>query len=133
MAVPAIADPITFDSVASFGNPEISSLTTEGFTFSSGHFHTVDTPGLCAFGGCVPNMDGSTVYISEEAGSLASPITMFATSGSPFLLNSFWGTKAFLDDAAALAGGFPNAGTIHVTGIFDGGGGIVPRQGLLDR
>ena len=130
MAVPASADSITFDSVTSFGNPDISSLTTEGFTFTSEHFHTVDTPSLCAFGGCVPNMDGSTVYISEEAGSLGSPITMVATSGSPFLLNSFWGTKEFLDDAAALAGGFPNAATIHVTGVFDGGGGISTSFGL---
>jgi hypothetical protein len=110
---------ITFDDVDGTGNPTLTTLTTQGFTFTSDHFHAVGEPGLCDFGGCT---DNGTVYIFEEAGGLGQPITMVSASGGTFDLLVFDGAQAFLDDAAAAAGGFPNATTVIVQATFSGGG-----------
>ena len=76
-------------------------------------------PGNCTFGGCA---DNGTVYIAEEAGSLGLPITMVSESGGPFSLIGFDGAQLLLDDAAAGAGGNPNATSVDLTGTFSGGG-----------
>src|SRR5215510_7853183 len=103
---------VTFDGMAGADDPTpLTSLTiTEQgntFIFTSEHFHAMAQP-ECLFGGCVAN---STVYIAEEAGSLGRPITMTREGGAPFTLTSFAGAQMFVDDAAAAAGGFPNATT----------------------
>lgn len=120
---------ITFDGVPSSGNPTITSLMTDGFTFTSGHFHTMDTPTGTMFGGSV---DNGTIYISEEAGSLGLPITMATTSGLPFDLFSFDGAEHYLDAAAAADGGFPNADFIFVKGNLYGGGTTAEYGFILD-
>lgn len=117
--LPAHALVITFNTVPSVGNPVVTVLTTDGYTFTSGHFHTVDSPGICVFGGCV---DNGTIYISEEAGSLGLPITMARSDGTPFTLNGIDGAEVFIDSAAAIAGGFPNAFTLDLEGSLSGGG-----------
>jgi hypothetical protein len=124
----AQATTVTFDSVPSVGNPILTTLTTEGFTFTSGHFHTIDSPTIASFGGAV---DNGTIYIWEEAGLLGLPITMADAGGQPFSLVSFDGAETFLDPAAAAAGGYPVANQINVLGnLF--GGGIVNTSFALD-
>jgi hypothetical protein len=128
----AQATTVTFDSVPSVGNPILTSLTTQGFTFTSGHFHTIDSPTLASFGGDVAN---GTIYIAEEAGSLGLPITMADAGGQPFILSSFDGAEMFLNSAAAAAGGYPNANQINVVGSLWGGGTVntmFPLDGIAD-
>jgi len=125
------ANVVTFNGVSSSGNPTLTlftPLTTEGFTFTSPHFHTVDSPGTTGYGGAV---DNGTIYIAEEAGSLGLPITMAAQSGQPFGLVSFDGAELWLDAAAAASGGYPNAYYINVLGNLSGGG-TVNAQFTLD-
>ncbi len=128
----AQATTVTFDSVPSGGNPILTSLTTQGFTFTSGHFHTIDTPTMGSFGGDVAN---GTIYIAEEAGALGLPITMADAGGQPFTLSSFDGAEMFIDSAAAAAGGYPNANQINVVGNLSGGGTVsamFPLDGIAD-
>jgi hypothetical protein len=120
---------IDFDDVDGTGNPVLTSLTTEGFTFTSGHFHAIGEPGICSFGGCV---DNGTVYIQEEAGTLGLPITMVSADGGTFSLFGFEGAQAFLDDAAAALGKFPNATAVFVQGTFSGGGQTIQSFDLDD-
>ena len=112
---------ITFDAVPSSGNTQQSSVTTDGYTFTSGHFHTIDNPSLGVFGGLANN---TTIYIAEEAGSLGLPITMVQALGGQFSLTSIDGAKAFNDNAAAASGGFPNADTLNILGNVNGGGTV---------
>ena len=105
----ARADLITFNSVASVGNPIITTLLTQGFTFTSGHFHTIDTPlGLS-------NGNG-TIYIAEEGGALGQPITMTGTTA--FSFGGFDAGGLFNPPVA----GFPDATVISVIGNLFGGG-----------
>lgn len=117
----ARAETITFDSVPSVGNPILTTLTTAGYTFTSGHFHTMDNPSTASFGGAV---DNGTIYISEEAGALGLPITMAPTGGGTFSLVGFDGAEQFIDSLAAAVGGYPNADLIDVTGYLSGGGTV---------
>jgi len=112
---------IDFNAVPSSGNPSRTTLTTDGFTFTSAlFFHTIDSPGLCAFGGCVSN---GTVYIAVDP-PLGSPITMTRSAGGTFSLVGFDGAKLFNDDAAAASAGFQNGVDLRAespTRIFDVG------------
>lgn len=122
----AYALTITFDSVPSSGNPIVTSVTTQGFTFASGHFHTVDSP--TGVGGAD---NGSPVYIAEEAGSLGLPITMTESGGTPFSLNTFDGAEGFI----SAPSGFPNATAISVVGTLFGGGtvsALFALDGVID-
>jgi hypothetical protein len=105
---------ITFDSVPSSGNTDQApSLTTQGFTFSSSHFHTIDDPGLCTFGGCVS--DGS-IYLAVDGPTLGQPITMTKAGGGTFSLVGADFAQLWLDGASAAAGGFSNADVMQITG-----------------
>jgi len=116
---------ITFDGVNGTGNPILTTLTVteQGQTvvFSSGHFHAVGSPATCSFGGCV---DNGTVYIQEEAGSLGQPISMAMSNGSTLTLYGFQVAQPYNDDAAAAAGGFPNATTVQIVGNVATGGTV---------
>lgn len=112
---------VTFDGVNGAGNPILTTLTVteqgETTVFTSGHFHAMGDSSICLFGGCVSN---GTVYLAEEAGSLGQPINM-RVSGSTFTLFALQVAQQFNDDAAAAAGGFPNATTLHLVGTTAGG------------
>jgi len=134
----ASASVITFDSLSAVGNPGLTSLTTQGMTFTSDHFHEVGSPEICAFGGCVN--DGSN-YIAEEAGILGFPIVMTADSGSSFSLSGFDGAELFLNSMQAATGmpffpsAFPNANRISVLGMLSAGGtvsAVFSLDGLKD-
>lgn len=115
------ATTITFNSVVSSGNPVKTTLSTDGFTFSSGWFHTVDNPALGSFGGLVSS---GSIFITEEAGALGQPITMVANGGGAFSLSSLFGSKVFVNSSAAAAGGFPNADVLNILGNLSGGGTV---------
>ena len=118
--LPAAAAVIDFNGVPSSGNTNQSpSLTTQGFVFTSGHFHTIDDPGLCTFGGCVGN---GTTYLAVDGPGLGFPILMTALGGGVFSLLGFDGDILFLDTAAAASGGFADATSIGVVGSVSGGG-----------
>ncbi|MGH7064888.1 MAG: PEP-CTERM sorting domain-containing protein [Stellaceae bacterium] len=112
-AGPAMATTIDFNGVSSSGNPILTTLTTQGFVFSSGHFHTVDNTGLCSFGGCVT---GDGIYLAVDGPSLGFPIVMTKDGGGTFSLASADLAQMWNDDAAAAAGGFPNAANIEMIG-----------------
>jgi PEP-CTERM motif len=120
VSTPAWAAVIDFEGVPSSGNPIRSgTLTVDGFDFTSGHFHIIDSPGSCQFGGCV----SPDQYIWEEAGTgFGLPITMTRTGGGTFSFDLFDADQAFNDSAAAAAGGFPNASVFDVFITFGGGG-----------
>ena len=98
-----------------------TSVTTDGYTVTSGHFHTIDSPGTTSFGGAVNN---GTIYIAEEAGSLGLPMTLVQALGGQFSLTSIDGAKLFNDNAGAASGGFPNADTLNILGNVNGGGTV---------
>ena len=119
VSTPAWAAVIDFEGVPSAGNQIRSgTLTVDGFDFMSSHFHIIDSPGICQFGGCV----SPEQYIWEEAGSLGLPITMTKSGGGTFSFDSFDADQPFIDSAAAAAGGFPNASFFDVFITFGGGG-----------
>jgi len=123
VAQPASAALITFEDVVNgpFNNDIRTSATSDGFGFTSTHFHVINNPTQCAFGGCVAN---GTQYAAEDAPTLAGPVTMTPSGGGTFSLVSFDGAELFLSDSAAAAGGFANATSIHVVGNLSGGGTI---------
>ena len=87
------------------------------------------SPGICLFGGCT---SGSTPYLAEEAGSLGRPITMTRPGGKAFELKSLSAAQNFNDDAAAAAGGFPNATAIYLVGTQAGGAQLTATLALPD-
>lgn len=111
-SAPSFAVIIGFEVTSGAGNPIVTPYVESGYSFTSSHMHLVGTPTQCLFGGCVASTTGQ--YLAEEAGSLGVPITATA---APFNLLSFDGAELFLSDAAALAGGFPNATVITVVGV----------------
>jgi len=118
-AVNVGAQTITFDSVPSNpSNPDLTTLTTDGFTFTSQHFHTIDS-----FAGLASN---GTIYIAEEASNVGFPITMARSNGLPFSLYGFDGAELFVDVT-----NFPNANYIQLAGVL-AGGGTVNASFLLD-
>ena len=56
-------DIVDFEDVASDGNPIVAEVISNGFRFTSEHFHTIDSPEL--FDGAD---NGSAVYIGHEGG-----------------------------------------------------------------
>jgi hypothetical protein len=119
VSTPGWAAVIDFEGVPSVGNPIRSgTLSVDGFDFTSDHFHIIDSPGACLFGGCV----SPEQYIFEEAGPLGEAITMTRTGGGTFSLDLFDADQAFNNTTAAAAGGFPNASFFDVFITFGGGG-----------
>jgi hypothetical protein len=123
-AGPVMADIITFDAVPSSGNPILTTLTTGGFIFSSGHFHTIDSPTICSFGGCTAG--NGSIYLAVDGPPLGFPITMTMVGGGTFNLDSAQLAQLWNDSAAAAAGGFPNADHIEMIGS---NGNIVTLSG----
>lgn len=126
---PAQALTISFNDVPSSGNPELTHLSTDGSSFDGVHFHTIDTPGLCGFGGCLSN---DTIYIAEEEGGVGQPFTMTRPSGTTFKLARVELGQLFNDDAAAAAAGSPNATAVTLTGTLSGGGTLTRSFQLPD-
>src|SRR5687768_17984920 len=70
LALPAAAVVITFDDVVvSPTNVIMTAETSGGFNFTSSHFHIINSPTSCGFGGCVSN---GTQFAAEDAPTLRS-------------------------------------------------------------
>jgi len=96
----------------------------EGLDFTSDHYHIIDTPESCAFGGCVTS-PGRGKYLALDAPGLGKPVTITKTGGGTFsILQLTAGERLFGDGAAAAAGGFPNADHLHLLGNYSGGGTV---------
>jgi hypothetical protein len=113
---PVMATTITFNAVPSSGNPILTTLTTDGFVFSSGHFHTIDSPITCGFGGCIAGNGSIYLAVDGPAPGFGQPITMTMVGGGTFDLASADLANLWNDSAAAAAGGFPNADKIEIIG-----------------
>src|SRR2546425_12295790 len=121
VAQPAKAALVTFDEVVNGSTNEIGpSATSAGFDFTSIHFHVIDSPTSCTFGGCVAN---GTQYAAEDAPTLAGPVTMTPSGGGTFSLVSFDGV-----------GGHQEARKIEPAGRapWSGGRPRGPTRGLGD-
>jgi hypothetical protein len=105
----AVGLDITFDDVASVGNPPLTMLATQGYRFT-GAFRTIDAPG----GALASN--ASAVYLGQEASGPG--ITVTRADGGPFILYEF--------DAGGLyappSPGSPNAQQVSLAGVRIGGG-----------
>jgi hypothetical protein len=130
-AVSASAATITFDAVPSVGNPILTSLVTDGFTFAGPHFHTVDDQ----FFGLVSN--GSPIYLASEAeNDLGRPITMTRIGGGTFSLNQFDGAETFwtgnlwhyINLSGVQSGGGLLSAQFTLDGLADGLGGVPDFQ-----
>ena len=126
---PAGAVLIDFDDAPFPGTNEIvTSTTSDGFTFSSGHHHEVNDPPA---GFASPLADNGTQYIMEEGGSLGTAITMTLTASGTFSLGSFDGAEVFINAPSD----FPNATSIDVLGNLSGGGTVgasFALDGIID-
>jgi hypothetical protein len=114
----AVALDITFDDVASVGNPARTVLDAWGYRFT-GSFRTIDTPGP----GLVDN--GSPVYLGQTAGAAA--VTVTRSDGRAFALNEF--------DAAGLhrpPAGSANARQVTLRGLRIAGGLLQASYALSD-
>lgn len=107
LAGSAFAVVIDFEEVAGGGNPILATLDSQGYRFTSDHFHTLDS-----HGGFADN--GSNIYIGHEGGDLGRAITMVQIGGGLFNLTSF-------DMAELWVGGhstYPNATHVEVHATF---------------
>jgi hypothetical protein len=101
------AQVITFDAVPSVGNPILTTLTTQGFTFTSLHFHTIDFQ---------LGVSNGTIFIAEEGGFFGRPITM--TAPAPFSLLGLDAGGLFEPDDPS----YPDASFVDLRGTLAGGG-----------
>jgi hypothetical protein len=115
---------IDFNSVVngSANADRTTPLTTQGYTFTSAHFHINDTPGACAFGGCT-TLNG-TQYLNLDAPQLGQPVVMTRAGGGSFNLNSLQASRLFVDGTASALLNFPNADTLELVGELSGGGTV---------
>lgn len=98
-----------------------TTYSAQGFTFTSAHFHINDVPASCGFGGCA-SIDG-TPLLAVDAPLFGFPVTMMRDAGGPFDLIGLQATRVFVDGTASAVNGFyPNAESLILTGILQGGG-----------
>lgn len=120
----AQAGTITFDDIASSGNPVWGvTKTSVGFNFTSSHWHTVDIYTGLAYNG--------THFAGLDSPGLAGPLTMAKSGGGAFSLSSFDGAELFV----SARSGYPNADFIRAVGTLFGGGTITQDftlDGIID-
>lgn len=107
---------IDFNTQDCIGNPIVTDVVDQGFTFSSDHFHV-----LCA----LPAITNGTVTIGHEGAGLGLPIHM--TRGSAFSMQAFDGAQLFASPDAA----YPDATHIDVVGTYSGGGTVTSTFSLV--
>lgn len=100
---------IDFEEVASSGNPILTTLDSQGYRFTSSHFHSIDDPAASALAD-----NGSDVYIGHEGGDLGRAITMIQIGGGLFNLASFDMAELWISSPGA----YPNASHVEVHATF---------------
>jgi hypothetical protein len=103
-------------------------LLTDGFTFTSGHFHIIDNAPQCVFDGCAP-ING-TQYLASDGPLLGQAVVMTRTDGGTFRVDSLQASRLFANDTDAEALGFMNASTLLLVGALSGGGTVSVQVAL---
>jgi hypothetical protein len=113
-SAPAAALQITFDDLASVGNPLVTTVETHGYRLAGPLLRTIDTPGTTFVG------NGSAVYLAQNGAVPGGGITLARIDGAPFDLYGFSASGLF----AAPGPGSPNSSLLAVTAMRVGGGGL---------
>ena len=111
---PAAALQITFDDLASVGNPLVTTVETHGYRLAGPLLRTIDTPGTTFVG------NGSAVYLAQNGAAPGGGVTLARIDGTPFDLYGFSASGLF----AAPGPGSPNASLLAVIAMRVGGGGL---------
>lgn len=113
-SAPAAALDLTFDEVASAGNPFVTEVETNGYRLAGPSLRTIDTPGS------VYVSNGSAVYLGQAVAEPVGGVTLQRIDGAPFGLYEFSAAGLF----AAAGGGVPNATHVALLAIQVGGAGL---------
>ncbi len=115
---------IDFNSVVNAGPnaDRTTPLTTQGYIFTSAHFHVNDTPAACAFGGCT-TLNG-TQYLNIDGPQLGLAVVMTRVGGGTFDVIGLQASRLFMDGVASALANFANAEQLLLTGAVNGGGTV---------
>ena len=113
-SAPAAALQITFDDLASLGNPLVTTVETRGYRLTGPFLSTIDTPGTTFVG------NGSAVYLAQNGAAPGAGVTLARIDGTPFDLYGFSASGLF----ATPGPGSPNASLLAVIAMRVGGGGL---------
>ena len=113
-SAPAAALQITFDDLASVGNPLVTTVETHGYRLAGPFLRTTDTPGTTFVG------NGSAVYLAQNGAAPGGGVTLARIDGAPFDVYGFSASGLF----AAPGPGSPNASLLAVIAMRVGGGGL---------
>ncbi|HEY4911393.1 MAG TPA: hypothetical protein VIJ73_17910, partial [Methylomirabilota bacterium] len=72
---PAAALQITFDDLASLGNPLVTTVETHGYRLAGPFLRTIDTPGTTFVG------NGSAVYLAQNGAAPGGGVTLARIDG----------------------------------------------------
>ncbi len=86
---PAAALQITFDDLASVGNPLVTTVETHGYRLAGPLLRTIDTPGTTFVG------NGSAVYLAQNGAAPGGGVTLARIDGTPFDLYGFSASGLF--------------------------------------
>jgi hypothetical protein len=113
-SAPAAALQITFDDLASAGNPSVATVETGGYRLAGPFLRTIDTPGTTFVG------NGSAVYLAQNGAGPGAGVTLARIDGAPFELYGFSASGLFADPGP----GSPNSSLLAVIAMRAGGGGL---------
>ena len=113
-SAPAAALQITFDDLASAGNPSVTTVETNGYRLAGPSLRTIDTPGSTFVG------NGSPVYLAQSGTGPGGAVTLQRIDGAPFDLYGFSASGLF----ATPGPGSPNSSLLAVLAMRVGGGGL---------
>jgi len=77
-STPASALELSFDDVASAGNPFVALVETSGYRLSGASLRTIDSPGSTFVN------DGSPVYLAQNPAGPIGGVTLQRIDGGPF-------------------------------------------------
>jgi hypothetical protein len=122
---------VGFESFAGMGNPIWGSITSDGYDFNGGHFHTMDND----LGNILAD-SGSRVFMGHEGGDLGAPVTMTKNGGGLFSIFTIRAAELWVGNHSS----YPNANYVQMDftygdastetvylvldGLLDGDGGI---------
>lgn len=122
----ASAGVVDFESTSTANAILSGSTDVQGLTFTSGHYHILDSTSA-SFGGVVPPVK----YLALDAPGLGLPVTVTLTGGGAFSVLSLDASQLWVDGAAAAAGGYANADFLHLLGNINGGGTVTTDLPLV--
>ena len=112
-SAPAAALDLTFEDVASMGNPFVTEVETSGYRFAGPGLRTIDTPGSVYVG------NDSAVYLGQAVAGPVGGVTLERIDGAPLGLYEFAAAGLF-----AAGAGSPNATHVALFAIQVGGAGL---------